>query len=73
MENKLGIYISNLMSTVLDEEERQFVRDLAMNELKRLKIDVEEFIRKHTKDDSDAIKKTEKQLLQEETENGKNK
>ena len=64
--NKLGSYITKLMTTVLDLEQEQFVRDLALSELRRLNVDMEEFIRKHTKDISDEIKKTEKQLLQED-------
>ena len=64
--NKLGNYISKLMTTVLDSEQEQFVIDLALGELKRLNVDVEEFIRKHTKDDSDKVEETEKQLLQED-------
>ena len=71
--NKLGNYITKLMTTVLDSEQEQFVKDLALSELRRLNVDVKEFIRKHTKDDSDEIKKTEKQLLQEDKKNGKNK
>ena len=71
--NKLGNYITKLMTTVLDSEQEQFVKDLALSELRRLNVDVEEFIRKHTKDDSDEIKKTEKQLLQEDKKNSKNK
>ena len=70
--NKLGNYISKLMTTILDSEQEQFVIDLALGELKRLNVDVEEFIRKHTKDDSDEVEKTEKQLLQED-KNVKNK
>ena len=64
--NKLGSYISKLMTTVIDSEQEQFVRDLALSELTRLNVDVNEFIRKHTKDDIDKIKKTEKKLLQED-------
>ena len=64
--NKLGSYISKLMTTVLDNEQEQFVRDLALGELKRLNVDMNDFIRKHTKDDLDKIKETEKQLLQED-------
>ena len=47
-------------------EQKQFVKDLAWNELKRISVDIEEFLRKHRKDDSKEIKKTEKQLLQED-------
>ena len=64
--NKLGSYITKLMTTVLDNEQEQFVKDLALNELKRLNVDVNDFIRKHTKDEIDKIKETEKQLLQED-------
>ena len=71
--NKLGSYISKLMTTVLDNEQEQFVRDLALSELKRLNVDVNDFIRKHTKDDLDKIKETEKKLLQEDKKNVKDK
>ena len=64
--NKLGSYITKLMTTVLDSEQEQFVRDLALSELNRLNVDMNDFIRKHTKDDLDKIKETEKQLLQED-------
>ena len=64
--NKLGGYITKLMTTVLDKEQEQFVRDLALSELTRLNVDVNEFINKHTKDDIDKIKETEKKLLQED-------
>ena len=33
MTNKLGSYISNLMTTIVDKEERFFVRKLAFSEL----------------------------------------
>ena len=71
--NKLGSYITKLMTTILDSEQEEFVRELALNELKRLNVDVNEFIRKNTKDISDEIQKTEKQLLQEDRENVKDK
>ena len=64
--NKLGNYITKLMTTVLDSEQEQFVKDLALSELTRLNVDVNDFIRKHTKDDIDKIKETEKKLLQED-------
>jgi hypothetical protein len=73
MTNKLGPYISKLMTTVLDSEQEEFVKDLALNELNRLNIDVNEFIRNNKKDVSDEIEKTEKQLLQEDKENVKDK
>ena len=64
--NKLGSYITKLMTTVLDMEQEEFVRELALSELKRLNVDVSEFINKHTKDDFDKAKETEKKLLQED-------
>ena len=64
--NKLGSYITKLMTTILDSEQEQFVKDLALSELTRLNVDVNDFIRKHTKDDLDKIKETEKKLLQED-------
>ena len=69
--NKLGSYITKLMTTVLDMEQEEFVRELALSELTRLNVDVNDFIRKHTKDISDEVEKTEKKLLQED-KNGKN-
>ena len=54
--NKLGSYITKLMTTILDSEQEEFVRELALNELKRLNVDVNEFIRKNTKDISDNVK-----------------
>ena len=71
MADKLGIYITKLMTTIVDKEQTDFVKDLAWNELKRINIDVEEFLRKHRKDETEDIEKTEKQLLQEDKKNGK--
>ena len=67
--NKLGSYVTKLMTTIVDKESDDFVKDLAWSELKRLNADVEEFLRKYSKDDSEDRKVTEKQLLQEEKEN----
>ena len=72
MTDKLGPYINTLMTTVLDKEQEQFVKDLAWNELKRIDADIEEFLSKHSKDDSEEQEKTEKILLQE-YKNVKNK
>ena len=66
MADKLGPYIGRLMTTVLDKGQEQFVKDLAWSELKRLNADVEEFLRKHSKDDTEESEKTVKQLLQED-------
>ena len=66
--NKLGGYITKLMTTVLDSEQEQFVKDLALSELTRLNVDVNDFIRKHHKDmyDKKIEQEKEKQLLQED-------
>ena len=71
--NKLGSYITKLMTTVLDSEQEEFVKELALSELERLNVDVNDFIRKHKKDDIDKIKETEKKLLQEDKKNVKDK
>ena len=65
--NKLGSYITKLMTTVLDSEQEQFVKDLALSELERLNVNVSEFINKHTKDMYDKAKEQQdKKLLQED-------
>ena len=65
--NKLGSYITKLMTTVLDSEQEEFVKELALSELTRLNVDVNDFIRKHHKDDFDKEKeKQDKKLLQED-------
>ena len=66
MRDKLGSYIGRLMTTILDKEQEQFVKDLAWSELKRLNADVEEFLRKHSLDDTRESEKTVKQLLQQD-------
>ena len=70
--NKLGSYITKLMTTVLDIEQEDFVRELALSELTRLNVDVNDFIKKHKKDPIDELE-TKKQLLQEDKKNVKNK
>ena len=71
--DKLGPYIQRLMTTVIDKEQDEFVQQLALTELRRLNVDLEEFLRKHQEDDFEKQKKTKKQLLQEDKENVKNK
>ena len=66
MKNKFGAYIQRLMSTVLDNEQEQFVKDLALSELTRLKVDMDSFIMKNNNENDDN-ESTIKQLLQEET------
>ena len=66
IKNKLGIYITKLMTTILEKDQEDFVKNLAFSELKRLNVDIEEFLRKNSKDDSENVEKTEKILLQED-------
>ena len=42
--DKLGLYINNLMATIVDREDKYFVRKLAFNELQKLNHDVGEFL-----------------------------
>jgi len=65
MADKFGPYITKLMATVLDFKEDMFVRGLAIEELRRLNVDIEEFIRKQYQEDEEETK-TEKTLLQED-------
>ena len=48
----------------LDEIEEDFVKELALTELTRLKINIEEFLMIHLQQDDVAEEKPEKQLLQ---------
>ena len=65
-KDKLGPYIGKLMTTVLDNKEDDFVKDLALTELTRLKANIDEFLVKHYQVDDVAEEKPEKQLLQED-------
>ena len=64
--NKLGSYIQKLMTTVVDNKEDDFVKELALTELNRLKVNIDEFLVKHYQVDDVAEEKIEKQLLQED-------
>ena len=64
--DKLGPYIQKLMTTVLDMKENDFVKELAMSELTRLKVNIDEFLVKHYQEDDVVKEKQEKQLLQED-------
>ena len=68
MTSKLGPYINKLMTTVIDNKEDDFVKELALTELSRLNIDINEFIVKNSQNrkESEQNKKSEKQLLQED-------
>ena len=72
MADKLGSYISKLMTTILDKEQDEFVIELALSELKMLNIDIESFVVKHEQDDSAEVEKTVKQLLQEDVKDESN-
>ena len=45
--DKLGLYINNLMTTVIDKEEKFFLSKLAFTELFKLKPDVSDFLARH--------------------------
>jgi len=70
-EDKLGTYITKLMTTILDKNQEDFVRDLAMSELQRLKVNISDFIKttldSKEKETIEQEKQQEKQLLQEDT------
>ena len=73
MRNKLGPYINKLMTTIVDSETEGIIRDLALAELRRLKVDIQDFIQKNVSDEeTKSSEKTIKTLLQEEKTNGKN-
>ena len=64
--NKLGTYVNKLMTTIVDKEQDEFVKDLAITELKRLHGNIKEFLGKYDTEDEEQVKKTVKQLLQED-------
>jgi hypothetical protein len=65
--SKLGSYINKLMTTVLDKDRDEFVTNLALDELKRLNVDINEFIMKSvSSEEMPKVNKSEKQLLQED-------
>jgi len=64
--NKLGLYITRLMATIIEKDQDEFVQQLSWSELNRLNIDINSFLQKNNfdkKTSEDDIKKT---LLQEE-------
>ena len=70
MKDKFGAYAQKLMTTILDTEQDEFVRELSWHELSRIKDSLTEFLIKHSKDDSEKKENTEKVLLQEAKKNG---
>ena len=75
--DKLGLYINNLMTTIVDKEEKHFVRKLAFNELQRLNSDIGQFLLRWN-DEFDEIpnelkrEENEKQLILEFGEQNEN-
>ena len=45
--DKLGLYINNLMTTVVEKEEKFFLRKLAFEELLKLKSDMSDFLARY--------------------------
>ena len=72
MNDKLGSYITKLMTTIVDKEQEEFVKNLALSELTTIKNSLEEFILKNKIKTEEFPEEgtTEKQLLQEK-KNGK--
>ena len=67
--DKLGLYINNLMATIVDREEKHFSRKLAFNELQRLNHDIGSFLIKWDDefiDDSKEENKNQTELNFEE-------
>ena len=75
--DKIGLYIKNLMTTIVDKEEKHFVRKLAFDQLQRLCNDICEFLMKWN-DEFDEIpdelkrEENEKQLILEFGEQNEN-
>ena len=64
--DKLGPYIQQLMATAIESDD-EFVKELALTELNRLKVNIDEFLVKHYQiDDVAKGEETEKILLQED-------
>ena len=67
-KDKFGPYIQKLMTTIIDKEVDQFVKELAFSELTRLNINIEEVLVKYNKEleSTNDVEKSNKQLLQED-------
>ena len=52
--DKLGLYINNLMTTVVDKEEKFFLRKLTFSELEKLNSDISGFLVRYA-DEFDGI------------------
>ena len=68
MADKLGPYIQKLMLIVIDREADDDVKQLAWDEIRRLNINLDEFLDKNKEDKFENVRKKElkKQLLQED-------
>ena len=64
--DKFGPYITKLMTTVKDFKEDEFVRNLAIDELKRLNVNIDEFVRNNSISSQEEKQEVEKELLQED-------
>ena len=64
MENKLGLYITNLMTTSIDTDLPKFVRTLAFDELKKLHDDMSRFLFDHIDDIEELPEQKEKNINQ---------
>ena len=67
--DKLGLYINNLMTTIVSKDEKIFLRKLAFEELCKLKSDISDFLARYV-DEFDGIpdelkEKDTKQLILE--------
>ena len=64
MADKFGSFITKLMTTIVDKEQDEFVKNLAWSELSRLNTNIEDFLRVNS--EKQKQDNEEKQLLQEE-------
>ncbi len=68
MKDKFGSYINKLMVTIIDGDADEFAKQLAWQELQRIKEDIKSFLAKHVIEDVVDVEngeKTQKVLLQE--------
>ena len=73
-KDKFGPFIQKLMTTILDKDQEEFVKELAYSELHRLNVNIEEILLKHQKSYDEEIEEAnKKQLLQEDKKNVPNK
>ena len=70
--DKLGPYIQQLMATAIESED-DFVKELSLSELSRLKVNIDEFLYKHLQQDEIAEKEKSEKILLQEDKNVKDK